>query len=182
MLRRLLALALTAVGIVTGAVASATPAHADGQFEFYQIINKKSQKCLQPRSQGNMALIEQRTCSSSNTAQWWHFDVSPGTPDRYISNVWAGHCLDIQVNDVADVAPGVRVQQFSCTPASPLQRWIEPVVRVDSTGTYVQLVSRANVSMCIDIAGNSSSNGALAVMGSCWVGDLSQAFRYDRVN
>lgn len=169
--RRVLALALAAVGAVTGALASVTPAHADGPYEFYRIVNYTSNKCLQPQSRDNAALIEQRSCSSS-TAQWWHFDYSPGTPDRYITNVWSGHCL-------ANGTPSVAVRQLECAPAAPVQRWIEPIVRV---GGHVQMITRVTNSTCIDIAGNSSSNGALAIMSGCWVGDPSQAFRYERVN
>ena len=172
--RQLVALLLTAVAAAVGTVALAAPAHAARPF--YRINNYKSNKCLQPQSSSFNALIEQRTCNTWDTRQQWTIEYSPGTFDIVFTNVWSGLCLDIQVNDVGDIVPGVRVQQFGCAPAQYItERWFETRAREQG---YVQIPSRANTSMCLDINNNSGSNGALVVLNRCAISDEAQAFKY----
>lgn len=166
-------LLLTAAAALVGAVAVATPAQAVGPY--YHIVNFNSGKCLQPQSSAFNALIEQRSCGSSQS-QNWEKNTYPGTAYVYYVNQWSGLCLDIQVNSLDDIVPGVPAQQFGCAPSpETAELWGNSPVR---SGGYVQIWSQARSSMCLDIRNNSTSNGALAVMGSCWTGDVGQAFKY----
>jgi hypothetical protein len=168
-------LLLTAVAAAAGTVVFAAPAHAVGPY--YQIVSYNSGKCLQPRSSNYNALIEIRDCNALNSAQQWNKTLYPGTSEVVFTNAWSGMCLDIQANSPEEVVPNVPTQQFVCAPdAYPSERWFESgEVR---TGGYIQIVTFAgNSTMCLDIRNNSSSNGALVVLGSCATSDRGQAFK-----
>ncbi|GAA0941070.1 RICIN domain-containing protein [Virgisporangium aurantiacum] len=175
--RRLAAALLAMACAATGVVVSAGPARAE--WPFVHIQNYNGGKCLQPTSAVPNALVVQRSCDGTSWLQQWDATQPiAGSSDFVLRNrAYPDLCLDIAANSMEEVVDGVPLQVFWCDPVTwPGERWPRAGrVRVPD---YYQFYSRIATSLCIDVRNNSTSNGAQVILSSCWVGDVSQAWRF----
>jgi len=179
---KLALLAVTGIAVMlstlvfgTGAQAAARPdgpgiEYVDGPP--YYIINKYSNKCLQPQHFDANALINQRTCGPWGTMPWNLQYVGNGY--YWIVNDYTQMCMDLQANSEAEVTYGTLVQQFPCSTIYPTEQW-RLVVNVP-TG-YYQLVNRVK-GLCADIQFRSPNNGALLQVIECKTNEPAQLFRF----
>jgi len=81
---------------------------------FPQIItNFASGKCLQPKAAALNALVEQRTCDTTNSLQKWRSEDA-GSGFVRLRNVGSNLCMDLQANSEAEVGNGTLIQVFVC--------------------------------------------------------------------
>ena len=180
--RRLAVLFVSMLAATAGALVAGTSAQADaraqagitGWSDFPQnIVTYVGNKCLQPRSLAANALIEQRTCNNSGSQKWRPVDAGGG----YVKlvNVASGMCLDLVVNSEAEVVPGVLAQQFWCSPVYTSEDFNRSR---GSRVNHFQVWTRIRPTICLEVRGGSSSNGALIQINGCSYYSTAQQFRF----
>jgi hypothetical protein len=176
-IRRLTAIAVAGfvilvAGLVTPSVAEAAPrpdGAAPNDLVYVQLINKNSRKCLGPQNSSEGSFIVQRRCDRSD-AQHWGLEPLPNGYYR-LRNRATQYCLDLQANSVAEVHSGTMAQQFRCVDGAPLETWWFNV----ASFPYYQVVTLVN-SLCLDVQGRSSDNGARVQVYACKANETAQQF------
>jgi len=143
----------------------------------YKLLNANSGKALDvaSASQADGANIQQWTDNGSGAQQ---FRLERTLGNRYaLVNVNSNKCVDVAAASQAD---GANVQQYTCNGTTAQQYWLYPrgasATSVLPIGQY-QAQSAAS-SLCLDIAGASTANGARAQQTSCNAAAASQAFEF----
>jgi len=142
---------------------------------FPQIItNFASGKCLQPKAAALNALVEQRTCDTTNSLQKWRSEDA-GSGFVRLRNVGSQLCMDLQANSEAEVGNGTLIQVFVCREEYTGERWMRTA---GSRAQHFQVENFINTSLCLDVQNRSSSNGALLQLWSCKFIETAQEFKF----
>jgi hypothetical protein len=136
------------------------------------IVNFASNKCLQPKSYLEQALIEQRTCSSSQLQRWVSEDLGNGFVR--LVNQGSHFCIDLLANTEAEVGNGTKLEQFDCNIAYTGQQWARSP---GSRSAHFQVFNRIK-GLCMDVTNRSTSNGAVIQVWSCNFYETAQEFRF----
>lgn len=176
----LVGLTLSLGGLALGPAAQAAPGPGHeispaAAGNFYQVVNKHSNKCVTPRgnSTGLNALVVQRSCENRVSHRWAPEYVGNGY--YWLVNQGSGLCLDLQANSEEEVQIGTLVQQFACRVEYTSEQW-ELVPGPAPSGHY-QLRNRVK-GLCADVKFRSTANDAQLQVIECKYNEPAQLFRF----
>ncbi|MEU8657899.1 RICIN domain-containing protein [Actinoplanes philippinensis] len=159
--RVILAAALLAVpaGLIGYSVLPSNAAAAPTTGVAYQLIVKKSGKCIDvpSASTANSALLQQWGCTADST--WQQFKLVASGSNFLIQNVNSGKCIDVPS---ASTTSGQQLQQYTCVSSQTNQQW-----RVAASGTDTFQIINAGNGLCISDQGASTTNGAAIIQETC---------------
>ncbi|HYN93329.1 MAG TPA: RICIN domain-containing protein [Pilimelia sp.] len=183
--RRLVMVALTGLVAAVGGVVSATAASAAPPAGpaagpravggFYQVINKRSNKCVAPRANSALpqARIVQRGCEPRVNHRWALHAIGNGY--HWLSNQGSGYCLDLFANSEEEVVIGTRVQQFPCSLEYTSEQW--RLVPAPAPSGHYLLQTRIH-GLCLDVLNASTANDAPLQVIECKPYEPAQHFRF----
>jgi pectin methylesterase-like acyl-CoA thioesterase len=160
--RKMLGLAAALVvpaGLIGYSVLPSSAATAPTAGTVYQLIVKKSGKCIDvpSASAANSALLQQWGCTANST--WQQFKLVASGGDFLIQNVNSGKCIDVPS---ASATSGVQLQQYTCVGSQTNQQW-----RVAASGTDTFQIINVGNGLCISDQGASTANGAAIIQETC---------------
>jgi hypothetical protein len=145
--------------------------------DVYKLINANSGLAVDVASASTAdgANVQQWT-DNGTTAQQFRLDRAAG--NRYtLVNVNSGKCVDVTAASTAD---GANLQQYTCNATAAQQFYLYPrgatATSVLPIGEYQ--AKAASSSLCLDIAGASTVDGAKAQQSACSASSTSQAFEF----
>ncbi|GAA4925341.1 pectinesterase family protein [Actinoplanes utahensis] len=146
-------------GLVGWSIIPSNAAAAPAAGNTYQLIVKKSGKCLDvpAASTANGALLQQWGCTAN--AAWQRFQLVASGSNFLIKNVNSGKCIDVPA---ASATSGTPLQQWGCAGSQTNQQW---KVVASGAGTF-QIINVAN-GLCISDQGASTANGASIIQETC---------------
>lgn len=132
--------------------------------QWVRMISKKSGKCLEvPEAANGVAgvQLDQSTCSGGLNQ---NFKLTPTATGYEISIQSSGLQMDVQggPNMIRNGAPVIQYPFWGGTN----ERWT-----VSSTGDGYYTIAAVSSGKCLDIAHQSTADGALAQQWACWSGD-----------
>ena len=145
--------------------------------DVYKLVNANSGKAMDVASAS--------TADGANVQQWddngtaaQQFLLERTAGNRYtLVNVNSGKCVDVAAASTAD---GANVQQYACNGTAAQQFYLYPrgatAASVLPIGKYQ--AKAASSSLCLDIAGASTADGAKAQQSACSATSNSQAFEF----
>jgi hypothetical protein len=149
--------AATAI-LATGASAQAST--------WREIPNYVNHQCLDNATDESLRL-QIWNCTGGSEQQWqdvWYSDTTDYYHDGtfQLQNSWEGHCMDVP--DPDDFVPTVRMG--ACSYYDDTQFW--KVYYENNTGSgWYQVIQNLYVGWCLELSGNSSSNGTLLQLAPC---------------
>ena len=131
--------------------------------DYYQIVSKNSQKCLdvEAGSKENGANIQQWSCFGGNNQKW---ELRKIEGDYYqIISKESDKCLDVENRSMEN---GANVHQWRCVGEeenwnSDNQKW-----KLRKVGSYYQIISKRS-DKCLDVENRSTENGANVQQWRC---------------
>ena len=145
--------------------------------DVYKLINANSGKAMDVASASTAdGANVQQWDDNGTTAQQFRLERTAG--NRYtLVNVNSGKCVDVAAASTAD---GANVQQYTCNGTTAQQFYLYPR---STTATSVLPIGQyqakaASSSLCLDVAGASTADGAKAQQSACRVSSTSQAFEF----
>ncbi|WP_430783042.1 pectinesterase family protein [Actinoplanes sp. G11-F43] len=146
-------------GLIAYSVLPSSAAAAPTAGVAYQLIVKKSGKCLDvpSASKDNAALLQQWGCTANST--WQQFRLVASGSNFLIQNVNSGKCVDVPGGSATS---GQQLQQWGCAPAQPNQQW-----RLAASGTDTYQIINAGNGLCVSDQGASTANGAAIIQETC---------------
>ncbi|WP_430783041.1 RICIN domain-containing protein [Actinoplanes sp. G11-F43] len=147
------------VAIVGWSILPSDAAAAPAAGTTYQLIVKKSGKCLDvpSASKDNAALLQQWGCTANST--WQQFRLVASGSNFLIQNVNSGKCVDVPA---ASTTSGTRLQQYTCVGSQANQQW-----RLAASGTDTYQIINAGNGLCVSDEGASTANGASIIQETC---------------
>ncbi|MDI6101970.1 pectinesterase family protein [Actinoplanes sp. NEAU-A12] len=125
----------------------------------YQLVVKKSGKCLDvpAASTASGALLQQWGCSPG--AAWQQFKLVAAGGNVLLQNVNSGMCLDVPAGSKSS---GQRLQQWGCAGSQTNQQW-----RVAASGADTFQIINVNSGLCVSDQGASTASGASIIQETC---------------
>ncbi|MDP9126440.1 MAG: RICIN domain-containing protein, partial [Pseudomonadota bacterium] len=145
--------------------------------DVYKLINANSGKAMDVASASTAdGANVQQWDDNGTTAQQFRLERTAG--NRYtLLNVNSGKCVDVAAASTAD---GANVQQYTCNGTAAQQFYLYPrgatATSVLPIGEYQ--AKAASSSLCLDIAGASTADGAKAQQSACSASSTSQDFEF----
>jgi hypothetical protein len=150
---------------------------AEVSSDVYKLINANSGKALDVASASTAdGAPVQQWDDNGTAAQQFRLERTAG--NRYtLVNLNSGKCVDVAAASSAD---GAKVQQYTCNGTRAQQFLLYPR---GATATSVLPIGQyqakaASSSLCLDIAGASTADGAKAQQSPCSPASVSQAFEF----
>ncbi|MFD1368922.1 pectinesterase family protein [Actinoplanes sichuanensis] len=146
-------------GLIGWSIMPSNAATAPTAGTTYQLIVKKSGKCLDvpSASTANGALLQQWGCTANSA--WQQFKLVAAGGNFLIQNVNSGKCLDVPAGSTTS---GQQLQQWGCASTQTNQQW-----RLSASGTDTFQVINVNSGLCISDQGASTANGAAVIQETC---------------
>jgi hypothetical protein len=179
-IRRSLAVVLGLAAVAVTTLVTATPATAartadsaamESLGASQYIVNRHSNKCLQPVGDFANALIVQRTCNTGLRQQWRAVDRGNGF--AWYVNVSSGLCLDLVSNSEDEVGNGTLVQQFFCSAEYTSELW-----RREASSDPLHLLLASWIRGCVDVRNRSTLDTAVIQVYACKFAEPAQQFRF----
>jgi hypothetical protein len=145
--------------------------------DVYKLVNANSGKAMDVASASTAdGASVQQWDDNGTAAQQFRLERTAG--NRYtLVNVNSGKCVDVAAASLAD---GAKVQQYACNGTGAQQFHLYPrgatATSVLPIGEYQ--AKAASSSLCLDIAGASTADGAKTQQSACSAASLSQAFEF----
>ncbi|MFC7532610.1 RICIN domain-containing protein [Actinoplanes sp. GCM10030250] len=147
------------VAIVGWSVLPSSAAAAPSAGSTYQLIVKKSGKCVDvpSASKDNSALLQQWGCTANSA--WQQFKLVASGSNFLLQNVNSGKCIDVPG---ASTTSGQQVQQYTCVGSQTNQQW-----KLAASGTDTFQVINVGNGLCLSDQGASTANGAAIIQETC---------------
>ncbi|MFC7535336.1 pectinesterase family protein [Actinoplanes sp. GCM10030250] len=125
----------------------------------YQLIVKKSGKCIDvpSASTANSTLLQQWGCTAG--ANWQQFKLVTSGSNFLIQNVNSAKCVDVPS---ASTTSGIQLQQYTCVGSQTNQQW-----KVAASGTDTFQIINVGNGLCISDKDASTASGAAIIQETC---------------
>ncbi|MBB2948040.1 pectinesterase [Actinoplanes lutulentus] len=150
---------LVPAGLIGWAVLPSNAAAAPAAGSTYQLVVKKSGKCIDvpAASKDNGALLQQWGCTTGST--WQQFKLVASGSNFLLQNVNSGKCVDVPSGATTS---GLRLQQWGCVGSQTNQQW-----KTVASGTDTFQIVNIASGLCISDQGASTANGASIIQETC---------------
>lgn len=147
--------------------------------KYFNIVSLYSNKCLEVKngSRASLEAIQQSDCLGAENQRFKFFPTSTGSKTYEIRAEHSDKCINLNGGSLDNANKMIQYDCGGLAGTSALNnRWT-----INDTGVGVQIRSERDSRKCLDVAGPSTSNGALLQIWDCYGTAKNQLFAFQQI-